>query len=373
MTSNYAPFLHNVDAPDHGRALRVTETTVAGEVSIAAGRYRIDQTVTNRPAATLFPPAPPLGNGVNWIYINSAGAIATTIGGPFPANSIPLAQVTVAVGVIVPPIVDCRCFFYEDTAAGGGGGYDTIEEEGGALPQRTVIDFQGAGVTAADVGGKTRITIPGGGVGPIGPIGPPGIDGLDGLDGEPGQPGAAGSAGAAGVAGPMGPPGIDGEDGEDAYPIPGPVGKQGTTGGLGPPGWDGEDGETLILAPSLKPPRYIVLRALDAATSHTVLGTVGGDFSCPVAGAFLDVGAYVDTAGATGTATIDIHKNGTTILSTKITLDDGEKTSRTAAAAPVLDPATNALAIGDILTVDISVLQTTAAKGLSVWLNVREA
>lgn len=159
----YAPFLHNVDAPDHGRALRVTETTVAGEVRIAAGRFRIDQTVTNRPAATLFPPAPPLGNGVNWIYINSAGAIATTVGGPFPANSIPLAQVTIAAGVIVPPIVDCRCFFYEDTAAGGGGGYDTIEDEGGALPQRTVIDFQGAGVTAADVGGETRVTIPGGG------------------------------------------------------------------------------------------------------------------------------------------------------------------------------------------------------------------
>jgi len=246
MTSNYAPFLHNVDAPDHGRALRVTETTVAGEVSIAAGRYRIDQTVTNRPAATLFPPAPPLGNGVNWIYINSAGAIATTIGGPFPANSIPLAQVTVAVGVIVPPIVDCRCFFYEDTAAGGGGGYDTIEEEGGALPQRTVIDFQGAGVTAADVGGETRITIPGGGVGPIGPIGPPGIDGEDGIDGFPGTPGPAGVAG---VAGAVGATGEEGEPGEIGQPGPagatgaaGSAGATGVAGPMGPPGIDGLDG-----------------------------------------------------------------------------------------------------------------------------------
>ena len=43
------------------------------------------------------------------------------------------------------------------------GGYDTIKDEGSAQAQRTTMDFVGAGVTASDVGGETRISIPGGG------------------------------------------------------------------------------------------------------------------------------------------------------------------------------------------------------------------
>jgi len=44
----------------------------------------------------------------------------------------------------------------------GGGGH-VIEDEGVALPQRTVMNFVGGGVTGSDVGGETVITIPGGG------------------------------------------------------------------------------------------------------------------------------------------------------------------------------------------------------------------
>ena len=45
-------------------------------------------------------------------------------------------------------------------------GYNQIQEEGVNLPKRNVIDFQGAGVTAADdaLNKKTIVTIPGGGV-----------------------------------------------------------------------------------------------------------------------------------------------------------------------------------------------------------------
>lgn len=46
----------------------------------------------------------------------------------------------------------------------GNSGYCIIMDEGSALPIRNVLDFQGAGVTAADVSGKTVVTIPGGGV-----------------------------------------------------------------------------------------------------------------------------------------------------------------------------------------------------------------
>ena len=49
--------------------------------------------------------------------------------------------------------------------AAGAQGYATVEDEGTPLAQRTVLDFVGAGVTATDVGGETRISIPGGGSG----------------------------------------------------------------------------------------------------------------------------------------------------------------------------------------------------------------
>lgn len=39
--------------------------------------------------------------------------------------------------------------------------YDTIQNEGSNLTQRSTIDFVGAGVTAADDGTKTTVTIPG--------------------------------------------------------------------------------------------------------------------------------------------------------------------------------------------------------------------
>ena len=37
--------------------------------------------------------------------------------------------------------------------------YNTVENEGVALPQRSIIDFQGLGVEATDVGGKTVVTV----------------------------------------------------------------------------------------------------------------------------------------------------------------------------------------------------------------------
>lgn len=38
--------------------------------------------------------------------------------------------------------------------------YNTIQEEGVSLPQRSIIDFQGLGVTASDNGAKTIVTVP---------------------------------------------------------------------------------------------------------------------------------------------------------------------------------------------------------------------
>ncbi len=118
--------------------------------------------------------------------------------------------------------------------------------------------------------------------------------------------------------------------------------------------------------------RYILIRVLDPATSQTVLATVGGDFEVPFTGTITEIGAYVDTAGVTGSATYDVHLNGTTIMTTtKITVETTEKSSRTAANAPALT--TTAVTTGDIITVDIDAIQTTAAKGLTLRLGIRQS
>jgi hypothetical protein len=50
----------------------------------------------------------------------------------------------------------------DELAAMGGGGH-AIEDEGSPLTQRPIMNFVGAGVTVTDAGGKTVVTIPGGG------------------------------------------------------------------------------------------------------------------------------------------------------------------------------------------------------------------
>mgnify|MGYP001596537497 CR=1 FL=1 len=117
--------------------------------------------------------------------------------------------------------------------------------------------------------------------------------------------------------------------------------------------------------------RYVLWRVLDPATAHTVSTTVGGDLELPFTGTITEIGAYVDTAGTTNLATIDVHLNGTTLMTTnKITIDSTEKTSRTAATAPGLT--TTAVTAGDLLTVDIDAIQTTAAKGLTIRIGIRQ-
>jgi hypothetical protein len=50
------------------------------------------------------------------------------------------------------------------TSIGGAGGYTTIQDEGTSLPQRSTLNFTGAGVTCSDDGTKTNCNIPGGGI-----------------------------------------------------------------------------------------------------------------------------------------------------------------------------------------------------------------
>lgn len=114
--------------------------------------------------------------------------------------------------------------------------------------------------------------------------------------------------------------------------------------------------------------KMFMVRLLDSDTNQAADTTVGGDYRISPKNAITvtNVGAYCDTAGTTGTFTVDIHEAGTTILSTKITVDTTEKSSETAATAPVISD--SAIAADAIVTFDIDGIQTTPAKGLVVWI-----
>ena len=82
------------------------------------------------------------------------------------------------------------------------------------------------------------------------------------------------------------------------------------------------------------------------------------------------VGAYITgTNGTTGTMDIQIRNATDTqdILSTKITIDSTEASSRTAATSAVINTSYDDLATGDRLAFDFDAVHTTAALGCTVW------
>lgn len=114
---------------------------------------------------------------------------------------------------------------------------------------------------------------------------------------------------------------------------------------------------------------YMEIRLLDKDTDQAVEAGVGGEFRVPSVMTVEAAGAYFDTAGSGAVTTIDINEAGTSILSTKITVDSGEKSSQTAAIAPVVSD--NSYAADAILTFDIDAVPGTPGKGLTVWMKVK--
>ena len=124
--------------------------------------------------------------------------------------------------------------------------------------------------------------------------------------------------------------------------------------------------------------RWLVFNLVEAATDTATATNIAGDFVSPIAGTILQsdttpfyLYATNSTAGTTGTMVVDISIGGTSIMTTnKLDFDTTEKTTTTAATPP--DLTTTALAVGDIITIDIDAIHTTAAKGLTVYMAVRE-
>lgn len=116
--------------------------------------------------------------------------------------------------------------------------------------------------------------------------------------------------------------------------------------------------------------KRFMVRLADSTTALTTGTSKGGDYRIANRAITVKaVGAYVDTAATGATLlTIDINEAGTTIISTKITLDASEKTSTTAATPPVISD--SAIAADAIVTFDIDAIgNTTPGTGLVVWID----
>ena len=114
---------------------------------------------------------------------------------------------------------------------------------------------------------------------------------------------------------------------------------------------------------------WFVIAASDESTDLTT-GTNKVYFRMPYAGTLLAVRASVNTAPTGSTLIVDLNEAGTSLLSTKLSIDASEKTSTTAASAAVIS---DSVLIDDAeMTIDIDqVGSTIKGKGLKVYLKVR--
>lgn len=97
-------------------------------------------------------------------------------------------------------------------------------------------------------------------------------------------------------------------------------------------------------------------RVLEVAFSDKVTpitaGTDKENFGAPYTTTILEIWVFLGTVQASGTTfTVDVNVNGSTMLSTKITVDNGEQTSLTAAVPCVIS--NGAWTKGDKVSIDV--------------------
>lgn len=137
--------------------------------------------------------------------------------------------------------------------------------------------------------------------------------------------------------------------------------------------WDDSAGAVAWLTPnaaleiSTTTIRVLECIGISVVSESTTLttGTAKRTFRMPFAFTLTGVRASVSTVSSSGLPTVDINEGGTTILSTKLTIDANEYTSTTAVTAAVISD--SSLADDAEMTIDIDVAGT-GAKGLKVYL-----
>lgn len=116
--------------------------------------------------------------------------------------------------------------------------------------------------------------------------------------------------------------------------------------------------------------RFILHRILSSTTNTSVANGVGGNLVMPFGGNFINVGFTVDTAGTTGSMVVDFLLNGKSILFTKkISIASGSNTTRNTLTQTFAIPN---FKIGDIMTFNVTSVQSTPAMGLTIFMRVNE-
>lgn len=128
--------------------------------------------------------------------------------------------------------------------------------------------------------------------------------------------------------------------------------------------WDGEWIPMFLAQAGLIESAVI---ACSDETSALTTGTAKRTFRAPYAFSLVAVRASLTTAATGADFIVDVNVNGSSVLSTRIYIDAGEKTSYTAATAAVISSAS--VAIDSEITIDVDqVGSTVAGAGLKVTL-----
>lgn len=113
-------------------------------------------------------------------------------------------------------------------------------------------------------------------------------------------------------------------------------------------------------------PSVMIIALSDEVTALSI-STAAVSIRMPLAMTLTEVRASVVAAPVGSTIIVDINQAGTTILSTKLSIDDGEFTSTTAAVPAVIS--TSALTDDALVTFDIDQVGSgTEGAGLKVYL-----
>lgn len=129
---------------------------------------------------------------------------------------------------------------------------------------------------------------------------------------------------------------------------------------------DGVTAGGVALAKESSTTQCIAIACSDETTALTT-GAAKVTFRMPYAFTLQGVRASLTTAQTGGAIfTVDINEGVSSILSTKLTIDNGEKTSTTAATPVVISDTT--VADDAEITIDIDQVGDGTAKGLKVYL-----
>lgn len=142
---------------------------------------------------------------------------------------------------------------------------------------------------------------------------------------------------------------------------------------------NGEDAWVLsgdLLRESVTPALQTFTFPASDLTTNLSTGTSKANFILPYGFLLADDGvrASLRVAQATGSLlTVDVNVNGVSILATKLTFDNTERSTTTAAAPFAFETGGELLAAGDEITIDIDQIGDAGAQGLMLYLTGQRA